>query len=147
MTCVVPTSLQMGWVELPPYFCAATETAQDITTNYCNTPVGSLPQHKFTWHVTGDKDFQALPVTSPTATSNSFLYPLEVYVDNFMSIVIPTSQEQLTHVATAVMSGIHDVFPADMVNSNNPILEKKLLNGEGQYALIKMLLGFDFDGQ
>jgi hypothetical protein len=97
--------------------------------------------------VTGVKDFQALPVTSPTLTSNGFLYALNVYVDNFMSIIIPTSQEQLTHMATAVMSGIHDVFPANIVNNNNPISEKKLLKGEGQYALIKMLLGFDFDGQ
>jgi len=30
VTLVVPTSLQMGWVESPPYFCAATETARDI---------------------------------------------------------------------------------------------------------------------
>jgi hypothetical protein len=29
---VVPTSLQMGWVESPPYFCAATETSRDIAT-------------------------------------------------------------------------------------------------------------------
>ena len=26
---VVPTSLQMGWIESPPYFCAASETARD----------------------------------------------------------------------------------------------------------------------
>ncbi len=64
-----------------------------------------------------------------------------------MSIVIPTPQEQLIHVATAIMSGIHDVFPADLVNSNDPISEKKLLRGKGQYALIKTILGFDFDGQ
>ena len=27
---VVPHSLQMGWRESPPYFCAATETARDV---------------------------------------------------------------------------------------------------------------------
>jgi hypothetical protein len=31
LTLVVPPSLQMGWVESPPYFCAVTETARDIT--------------------------------------------------------------------------------------------------------------------
>jgi hypothetical protein len=36
---VVPTSLQMGWVESPPYFCAATETLRDISTEYCETAV------------------------------------------------------------------------------------------------------------
>ncbi len=74
-------------------------------------------------------------------------YALEVFVDDFMSIVIPTSQEQLEHVATAVMTGIHDVFPANVVDSNDPISEKKLLKGEGQYSLFKTLLGFDFNGK
>ncbi len=30
ITLVISTSLQMRWVESPPYFCAATETARDI---------------------------------------------------------------------------------------------------------------------
>jgi hypothetical protein len=64
-----------------------------------------------------------------------------------MSIVIPTSREQYEHVATAIMTGIHDVFPANIVDSNDPISKKKLLKGEGQYSLFKMLLGFDFDGK
>jgi hypothetical protein len=64
-----------------------------------------------------------------------------------MSIVIPTSQEQLEHVAMAVMTGIHDVFPANIIDADDPISEKKLLKGEGQYLLFKMLLGFDFDGK
>ena len=64
-----------------------------------------------------------------------------------MSIVIPTSQEQLEHVATAIMTGIHNVFPADIVDSNDPISEKKLLKGEGQYLLFKTMLGFNFDGK
>jgi hypothetical protein len=52
--------------------------------------------------------------------ATAFLHALEVYVDDFMSIVIPTSWEQLEHVATAVMTGIYDVFPADVVASNDP---------------------------
>jgi hypothetical protein len=60
-TLVVPTSLQMGWVESPPYFCAATETARNITSNYCDTPVGSLPNHKFIKHVKGNKETCTLP--------------------------------------------------------------------------------------
>jgi hypothetical protein len=47
----------------------------------------------------------------------------------------------------AVMTGIHDVFPVDVVDGNNPISEKKLLKGEGQYSIFKTLLGFNFDGQ
>ncbi len=44
---VVPTSLQMGWVESPPYFCTATEMERDIASNYSNTPICSLDPHKF----------------------------------------------------------------------------------------------------
>ncbi len=47
----------------------------------------------------------------------------------------------------AIMAGTHNVFPADIIDRNNPISEKKLLKGEGQYSLFKTLLGFDFDGQ
>ncbi len=122
ITLIVPTLLQMGWVESPPYFCAATETARDVALDYCNTPIGSLPCHKFAAHVAGDKAFEELPATSTAAPA--FLYALAVYVDDFMSIVIPTSREQLEHVATVGMTGIHDVFPADIVANNNPISEK-----------------------
>jgi hypothetical protein len=52
---VVPTLLQMGLVESPPYFCAAAETARDIALNYSSTPIGSLPPHKFVTHVTWDR--------------------------------------------------------------------------------------------
>ncbi len=54
---VVPTLLQMGWVEYP-------ETARDIALDYSDTPVGSLPPHKCVTHVTVDKDVDVLPATS-----------------------------------------------------------------------------------
>ncbi len=44
-----------------------------------------------------------------------------------------------------IMTGIYDVFPIKITDSNNPISEKKLLNGEGQISLSKKLIGFDFD--
>jgi hypothetical protein len=69
ITIVVPTSLQMGWVESPPYFCAATETARDIASDYCDTPVGNLPHHKFAKHVTGAKEFDELPTTSKNGST------------------------------------------------------------------------------
>jgi hypothetical protein len=72
---------------------------------------------------------------------------LEVYVDDFMSLVIPITNSQLHHTADAVMTGIHDIFPADDENDeDDPISEKKLKKLEGQYSTVKTLLGFDFDG-
>ena len=58
---VMPTSLQMGWVESPPYFCTAYETAWDIAMEYANTKVGSLPEHKFTHYTQGDDKATLLP--------------------------------------------------------------------------------------
>jgi hypothetical protein len=148
ITLVVPTSLQMGWVKSPPYICTATKTARDIASEYCDTTIDSITPHKFVKYMTGDEAFNELPVTAEGGGTNAGLhYALEVYVDDFMSIVIPTSQEQLEHVAAAVMTGIHDVFPANIIDGNNPISEKKLLKVEGQYSLFKTLLGFDFDGK
>jgi hypothetical protein len=141
---VVPMSLQMGWVESPPNFCTATETARDVTTEYTDMPVGTLPQHKFEQYVINNADYNALPETSIRNTG--FVYMVEVYADEFMSLVIPVSRDQLQHVATAVMTGIHDAFPLDNDDSNHPISETKLIKNEGQYSTWKTLLGFDFDG-
>jgi hypothetical protein len=71
---------------------------------------------------------------------------VKVYVDDFMSLVIPVSREQLRHVANAIMLGIHDVFPPDNNDDEDPISEKKMKKGEGLYDTEKTLLGFDFDG-
>ncbi len=113
--------------------------------DYANTSLGSLPTHKFTHYTTGDADALKLP-RKATTRGQALRYSIELYVEDFMSIVIPTSKAQLDHVANAIMLGIHDVFPANIVDSNDPISEKKLKKGEGQYSTLKTLLGFDFDG-
>ena len=73
-------------------------------------------------------------------------YVIEAYVDDYISIATPASQEQLVHVATAVMSGIHDVFPADTDDDEDPISLKKMKKLEAMWALNKDILGFTFDG-
>ncbi len=90
---VIPTSLQMGWVEPPPYFCAATETAQDAAKDYIKMAVNSLREHNFVKYTIGNKEYETLPAT---ATHNTgFLYMAKVYIDDFMSLVITVSQDQL----------------------------------------------------
>jgi hypothetical protein len=91
--------------------------------------VGTLPTHKFEKYVTGDDDYVALPEHDMLGTG--FACMVEVYVDDFMSLVIPVLRDQLRHVATAVMTGIHDVFPPNSNNGNDPNSEKKLLKDEG----------------
>ena len=107
-------------------------------------PVGSIPDHKFAGYIVDGNSYSNLPKEHDGRT---FLSMIEVYVDHFMSLVIPVSQSQLMHVAAAVMTGIHDVFPAnDKDNGDDPISEKKLKQLEAQYSTLKTLLGFHFDG-
>ena len=105
--------------------------------------MGSLPTHKFVQHSTHGKDFETLPKTSK---DKAVSYVVEVFVDDYVAIAIPTSHEQLAHVATAVMSGIHDVFPADNMDKNDPISLKKMKSLEAMWALEKDILGLGFNG-
>ena len=83
-----------------------------------------LTSHKFENFVIRAPDYKALPeVGDPTLGS---AYMVEVYEDNFMSLVVPVSREQLCHIANGIMHGIHCIFPPDEVDSNDPILEKNL---------------------
>ncbi len=140
---VVPTSLQMGWVESPPFFCAASETARDIAGNYCETGLGTLPDHKFLQYAIGNEAYEALPESN----DGMLRYLLEVYVDDYVSLVIPASREHLRHVSNGTMMAIHDVFPPDEIDENDPISEKKLKQGDGEYAPTKTILGFELDGK
>ena len=142
---VVPLSLQMGWVESPTYFCAASETARDTGAKYAETPIGSLPSHKFEKYAMDSKAVQALPESAPEETR--LRYFLDVYVDDFINLAIAASQEQIRHLGRATMHGTHDVFPADDKDEEDPISFKKLKKGEGTFDTKKEILGFDFDGE
>ena len=141
---VVPTSLQMGWIESPPYFCCASETARDVAEQYIQLPLGSVPTHKFTPLTMTHTDTQQLRDTAESTDPLKFL--LEVYMDDYIGLAIPTSLTHLRHFSNAVMHGIHDVFPADEDASNDPISKKKLDKGDGSWAVIKDILGLTFDG-
>ena len=141
---VVPTSLQMGWIESPPYFCAASETARDVAVEYMETAVGSLPDNKFLSYEIDSDDFRALPFGSNRSTG--FQYMVEVYMDDYLGIAIPASQAQLRHAANAIVNGIHDVFPANKDDDDDPVSFKKIKKGDGTWRLRKDILGFTFDG-
>jgi len=138
---VVPTSLQMGWIESPGFFCAATETSRDAIDIYANTPLGSLPPQTLEKFA-----LQSMDKSLPETSSKHLLYMTEVYMDDFISLLIGYSREHLTHIARATMMGIYDTFPEDPTPSNDPISLKKLLKGDSDYRSTKSILGFEFDG-
>jgi len=140
---VIPTSLQMGWIESPPYFCAASETGRDVAVDYVETEIGSLPAHKFLKYSAAGSDFGSLPRRDK---NGKLRYLVECYVDDYIALAIPTSQQQLEHVANAVTMGIHDVFPPDDNDEEDAISLKKLKKFEAMWLLHKDILGFTFDG-
>ena len=101
----------MGWIESPAYFCAASETARDAAQNYAETPLGSIPVHPFIKETQTSPSFQRLPPTDTTWPTDPLAYLIEVYMDNFIGLAQARSAEHLNHLATAVMTGIHDVSP------------------------------------
>ena len=105
--------------------------------------MGSLPTHKFLQHASQGTDYENF---DEDTKHERLQYLIEVYVDDYISLAIPRTKEDLDHVANAVMTGIHDVFPEDRVDAEDPILFKKLLNLEAMWALHKDILGFTFDG-
>ena len=140
---VVPTSLQMGWIESPPYFCAASETARDCAQAYSDTKLGSHQPHRALKYSTTSSSYDELPVTSP---NSAFNYLMEVFVDDFIALAVPLSQQHLDHVANSVLYGIHDVFPPEDTEGMDPISHKKLLKGDGEWQCVKEILGITFDG-
>jgi len=99
---VVPTSLQMGWVESPPYFCTVTETARDIATKDTDMPIGSIPAHKFSKYTVNGESYGEL---AEDHDGQPFRTMIEVYVDDFVSLVIPVSKSQLEHTSDCRQDG------------------------------------------
>ncbi len=135
---VVPSSLQMGWVESAPYFCMPSITAQDVASQYIETDIGLLPRHKFEqW---AGADFAQINKNTPTQELHNVL---EVYMDDYIATIIPTSKAQIIYVTRGILLGIHDVFPPSNDDSKDPILAKKLQKGDGTFESNKCILGFD----
>ena len=86
---VVPNSLQMGWTELPPFFCAATETAQDIIQQLLKT---DLPLHPFE-HCMLPKGCTQTQATAQDLKNSLDL--IEVFADDFIGVTDNTSKAHL----------------------------------------------------
>ena len=139
---VVPNSLQMGWCESPPFFCAGSETARDVIEIIADNP--TLESHRFEHTMLTELVNDSIPPT----IGNSQL--LEVFVNDFICCTNNTSETNLTQTSRAMIHGIHSIFPPPEIRGHpggDPISEKKLDNGEGVWSFKKEILGWDFDGE
>ena len=145
---VIPNSLQMGWCESPPFFCAVTETARDIITSIVKRP---LPPHPF--------ETKMLPPTSPDEPTRTLLPSeisqeictlIEVYVDDFVGMTNSQQRAYLRQLSRAMLHGIHSLFPPPAVTGHcgaDPVSEKKLEKKDGVWLFVKEILGWLVDGE
>ena len=139
---VVPNSLQMGWCESPPFFCAGSETARDTIDRITNNP--SLPHHRF--EHTMLKDF----MSKNLKPSDGQITLQEVFVDDFIGCTNTLTKDHLTQTSRAMINGIHSIFPPPEITTHpggDPVSEKKLDKGEGTWAFTKEILGWDINGK
>jgi hypothetical protein len=143
---VIPSALQMGWNESPAYFCAATETTQDVAQAWIDEGK-SLPVHKMEPYTTpaGDPRRQT--------SSGDALQMSAVYFDDFILAAVENAPQgsMLTWTMQATLRAIHQVFPntsaSDPPGTKDPISEKKLLKGDAQWSTIKEILGYKVNGR
>lgn len=102
---VVPNSLQMGWYESPPFFCAASEMGWDVIANLLNT---SLQSHLFK-HRMLPKKFNNLPST--TADLTMFATLIKVYMDDNIDCIDTITKDHILRVTRVMLHGIHSIFP------------------------------------
>ena len=115
-----------------------------MAEQYFETPVGSLAPHKFVKLTEVNPEFTELPKID--ILDDPFNYMLEVYMDNYISLTIPRTRDQLNHVANATMTGIHYVLPKYKDDDEDVISLKKILKKEGAWEVFKNVMGCDFDG-
>ena len=86
---VVPNSLQMGLTESPPFFCAATQTAQDVIRQLLNTLLPPHPSKDKMLPAKFSKDMQG------TANLGHIINLIEVFVDDFIGCTDNTTKQHL----------------------------------------------------
>ena len=144
---VVPNSLQMGWCESPPFFCAATETARDVIETLLLEVTNSkhfLPSHDLEHAMLHRSE----AVNRLTAAA-SYVNLIEVFVDDFIGATNNRNIDHLTNLSRAMLHGIHSIFPPPASTGHvgeDPISNKKLKQDEGRWVTTKETLGWIVDG-
>lgn len=128
---VKPMSFQINWTQSPPFLCAASETAWDVTMDYSNTQLGSFLEPKFIDEKGGDTGRDT--VLSDIASHPKVLcYMLEEFMDDFCSLAIPMKCKWACS---------HDVFTLQEIG-NKIQLSTRHEEGWGMLCCWKGYVGF-----
>ena len=140
---VVPNSLQMGWCESPPFFCAGSETARDVIESLLQNE--TLPPHHFETQM-----MKTITTTVIKTETSDCVTLIEVFVDDFIGATNNSQPDHLLHISRAMLHGFHSIFPPPSITKHtgeDPISQKKMAQGEGEWSTTKEILGWTFDGK
>ena len=79
--------------------------------------MGTLPEHPP--EAMAMPEALQLPRIGKAKEGPAFLHVLEVFVDDFVQLAQTTDEEVLRHCSSAVLHGIHSVFPPPNVTGHN----------------------------
>ena len=160
-----PLRLPMGWVDSPPYFCAATETVADLANDRLNW---DPPPHRL--DAVADtppepagpaaEPATRAPAPFPASTPEPLLRPrrrrlrrtplaqFDCYVDDYVGAVQGSSKRR-QRLRRVLFHSLDEVFrplaPSDPPKRQEPASVKKLLKGDGYWATRHIILGWLID--
>jgi hypothetical protein len=140
----------MGWGKSTPFFCAVTETAQDIAQENFDTNKVMAPQPMEDIMMDIDWTTVSLPARLPSSENDKrkFLSVLEVYIDDFIGLIQSTNKDHLLWCSRTILSAISNVFPPPEITNSSmgPAVSVKKLVDKGTWETRKEILGWLFDG-
>ena len=151
-------SIPMGYVESAAFFCATTETIQDITLdtlsmrhtmpphhleNLADTKPPQNSEEEATATLESDSNWKA---PSPHARATA-LGHVEVYLDDFIGITQggPTERRKMTRHLFRTIDEIFRPNNKDKIAQEEPISFKKLRKGDAAWSTQKVVLGWAID--
>ena len=90
-----------------------------------------------------------MPEDSLASTCEKYLYVMEVYVDDFCTMVQTLEVDKLRHISRTLLHAINSVLPPPVITNHaggDPVSLKKILEEEGIWDVRKDILGWVFDG-
>jgi len=154
----IPLSLPMGWALSPPYFCAYTETAADLSNSALACPevdnFVTLPPHP----VEVQSQQPATPVPQLLHHATSYVGPpgallqnpiqyTDVYMDDFIALAQqPCLRRVLHHTLKGILSVFRDdPHKDDPATRRHIISTSKMAKGEAAWSTRKVILGWLLD--
>jgi len=147
----IPLVLPMGWVNAPPYFCAATETAADLMNADFRNEVAPPSTHRLQALAATRGDLStdgSAPTPLSSRRPTTFTRPLkyaDVYVDDFIGLVQGTPEQR--EVAHRVLFHNLDKIFRPLARGESgfrqePASVKKLKKGDAAWSTRKQVLGW-----